>query len=570
MNYRARSFEKAFKRRLRPALRSSPELWKQYKLARRRARSWDAGTIWQGLMASFIVMRAMINPDSDEPALRIITALSLYAMGTALNRCGALLVRMGRSNELLMSFLLPIPKEDVFHFALRRLWLGSVPFLFVAMLLLARAGALLLPWHGVVFGLLAGFGLWIATIALVPALASLLFRLPVLGAWTGLGLVLAACLSFLFPLSLVFEVYQGVRWLPPNWLIQGLLSTADLGSDYWTAWLMTVAFVGIGWHSLRRLRSDFYTKYEAVEIVPLTVEEHPDMDAPPEDGVALDSDQLRVREEFKAQQAAQDVLVQGLPGGEDAAQGWIENLGAGLFSPRERIVCAFLMGDATSFWSERWRIAAWISIAIVTSVALLHLPIAIWGYGAAIASAFALPLFGGHWPGWEMRQSAAQVSPMSVAYPIGYWESLRVACKANLVRVATAIPVSLITVIGACWFSGQPVRTGFLIVLRWALVICAAQPFMLHGKFLFHSNFHKSTNRHVMGYYLFGFLPGLVLVVAGLIYLVPAEDPLWMAVGFGLLLVASLWMAWVGGRLHDRGRIDMVVPSGEQFLSSGS
>jgi len=218
-------------------------------------------------------------------------------------------------------------------------------------------------------------------------------------------------------------------------------------------------------------------------------------------------------------------------------------------TPRERDVAALLLPEPP-LWTARWKMSLVLTVAA--------LPLILWPGGGAefrmLAAALPLlPMLGGRFPAFDCLSCGGIWLPIHASLPIGYAESVRILCKAALLRVGSILPFLL--VVGAalaCKLRLSPAG-GLLFGLKAAFLLVALQPAMAAFRFLSGS---ETAFRVTWGSLTLLFPPILALVAVIVAGLGISFHPRYGIAGLLAVAAASLLLCLYVGAYLTRGRAD--------------
>jgi hypothetical protein len=206
-------------------------------------------------------------------------------------------------------------------------------------------------------------------------------------------------------------------------------------------------------------------------------------------------------------------------------------------------------------WHRRWLISAGlIVLAFIcrdTFAGLKLIP-------ALLAIAFALPVLGGRWVGFDSVQSFQVQIAVHAYAPVGFGEISRCLLKINALLCLLAFPL----IVAAMGFGFAPRDAGtgwaFDYGLRVTALVFALQPIILLGKYSANSN-DSSGGKLFAGALIFavivGFLGGMVLVI---FTLMSASIATALACIGGLLIITHAMLA-LYGHAWGRGWFDQMA-----------
>lgn len=555
MTLRARAFERALAGRVREELRVSPNLWEEHRRQRRRWRDrtlpgW-ASNLWAAGLLSYLLWSGL----RESPGLELgLAVLAIWSLASVSGHGGRLVETLFHPAEVRVLYLLPLSDRQVFAVQGRKYFWRSLVFAL---------------WHlpaGLVLCGLGGTGgltaLALALVAVVHGLLVPAMAVHFAAWWPGgwhrhLGKFIWLAPLLLFGWRHVEEhlpaILRSCYWLAPfGWLNFAFYEGLMRGDGWALTLLLPVAFalwtVPVSWARLR---------------------------------IAYRLDEPQAEEERTAEAAAAasgsaDALRPGagptevldhvrsgafLRGMEWGRLGFMERVVGRWLTPRERVVAEFMLGGEPN-WGTQWRRAA-VMTGFALGVILL-----LGGYGswivflaAYVVVAFATPLLGGAWAGFNACPTGAVFAPMYAIFPLGYREIARVLMKANLLRCVAAAP--LLALVGAVagyrlnglWWAGM------VIALKGLAVLLTAQPAIAALRFGAGTNDTQNL-RLVWVLVLTPAILGLMGLGAG-VFLAP--DGRWTAASLAGFAMVSAGLLALYGVAWRRGWFDLLRTKAEEL-----
>jgi hypothetical protein len=554
---------KRWRRGVRRELKKSPARWREFRRHRSRFLPLDAVLKWRVLVP--IVIAGLLLIGVPEPV--VANQLLLWTMLATFSRALQIANHTRNPHLLWLWYSWPVANDDVYthqrSVVLRSsLWLG-------------------IDW--LVFGL----ALALAKGALAPALAA-----PVLAAAQGAtALAIAAGLVrwkpqfpfgwVIMPLYLLMflaiqfgqdhgevGLFLGrvFHWLhegtPAGWLTRAF---AQLTHGHASGWLYLLG-LGAGATAIllavektlrKRFDPDTLFGYEPPSEAGDSAEAAdaaPASSAPstwsPENLEHRETTPVDLPKLREAMHAAFDAPV----GSALSGRGRVEESVVWFLNARQRVLVDFMMPAGTT-WLRRWCIAAALTAAIPL-LRTLGPDLAL--FPAIGALAFALPLTGGRWLGFEaMRTFQSQVG-LSSYVPAGFGEITRLVIKLNTIYCVLAFPL----VVAVVRLGFTPANAGpwwaMDFAARGLAIVIALQPIWVLGKY------SPNTNDSTGGVL---FLLGVVAVlfvelIAGVTLCVIAM----MAARLGVALVCLAGVAALAhsvlalyGWAWGRGSFDLIA-----------
>ncbi len=236
------------------------------------------------------------------------------------------------------------------------------------------------------------------------------------------------------------------------------------------------------------------------------------------------------------------------------SRGPVEHSLAWFLDLRQRTLVDFMLPGGMA-WHRRWLISAGlITLALICRETFAGLEL----IPALLAIAFALPVLGGRWAGFDSAQIfQAQIAVHAYA-PVGFGEISRCLLKINALHCLLAFPL----VVAAMGFGLAPDDAGTAWALDFGLrvtaLVFAIQPLILLGKFSANSN-DSSGGKLFAGALILavvvGFLGGMVLIIFTLI---STSFTTALACIGGLMAITHAMLA-LYGHAWGRGRFDQMA-----------
>ncbi len=236
------------------------------------------------------------------------------------------------------------------------------------------------------------------------------------------------------------------------------------------------------------------------------------------------------------------------------SRGPVEHSLAWFLDPRQRTLVDFMLPGGMP-WHRRWLISAGlIALAFICRETFAGIEL----IPALLAIAFALPVLGGRWAGFDSAQIfQAQIAVHAYA-PVGFGEISRCLLKINALHCLLAFPL----IVAALGFGLASDDAGtawaFDYGLRVTALVLAIQPLILLGKFSANSN-DSSGGKLFVGALILavvvGFLGGMVLVI---LTLMSANIATALACIGGLMAITHAMLA-LYGHAWGRGWFDQMA-----------
>lgn len=480
-----RSAWKRWRRAVRRRIRSNPELRRERRRTRSRAIRNYSWTNLRGLVPVAIAGFVL----SGSPVLAIVNGLLLWSLLLTFVRAQQTAALARDPNQLWLWFGWPVADDAVFAHHRRIVlrasaWLG-LDWLAFGLAFAWQSADAVLAAAAPVLGLAQcatalAIAVWLVRawprfpfVWLTTPLSVAIFIVPrFAGEKTGFGPYVETTMNV---------IHAGT---PAGWLIDGWGNVAD---GYATGWWVLLGIFGLAVAALiaggRALRKTFdpgalfgYEAAPAETGADETPESRPAEPAPMHRETApVDLGRLRLRTE--AVLAAPEGRTLARLGAVEQALGWF-------LTARQRRLVDFMVPRGMP-WTRRWLIAAAL---LAVAVLLRQTPTQLGILPALAALAFALPITGGRWLGFEaLRTFQTQVGLTSYA-PIGFGEISRLVLTLNALYCLAALPLVLAIV----WLGFAPAHA----TTWWALdhglrglgLLLALQPVWLMAKFSANTN----------------------------------------------------------------------------------
>jgi hypothetical protein len=545
--------ESRLRQQARQELRESPLLWKDYR--QHKAQWWRRNRQFQISLAMFYVLAILFSAvvRSGRP-LTVLTAIALYASGTALYRCKSYYARATTGYDRAVFIALPVSDDEFIKHESRSLfrsWIGAFALFGVAYG--AYAAVYGASWRDLDAVLLAsilqtltGLSVGAAVVALRPK-------------WTGAS-VIAPFYGLMILCSFLPE--DGLRFLwsaalitPAGWVAHGFAGLVGSANSLERFWLVPAFILSLTLpFTLRVLQSRIASALASPDFA------FDKVLAPEADTDGDIKEDARAAEPINGwQPSVLDDQVHRESKSTDWVQlGWIERLVATLLNSRERTVAEFMLANDLHTWSKKWRFAMIITLAgtALTLVApslpswLFFLPMILAGFTSA-------PLLGGAWIGFKGPLSSGFCIPVYSVFPLSYSEISWVMLKTNYLRALTWAPLAIAYASALAHRLNYSFAYGAGIGVDVVLIVMALQPVIIAGHFSSGTNDTRQINWQTVLFFGFALaLLVIMLVATFMMFIVPA---LLVQAGAITVVLATSSLGWVAYKLlFERGRIDVL------------
>jgi hypothetical protein len=556
------ALSKRLRKLSRKELRLSSPLWKEYKRNRKLNRSSSINNAY----AMYLVFPGLLVAASFQAGseVRVLLAIALYATGTSLYRAKLFKERMLNSGERTIFAYLPVSDDNYYRFQLRRYLLGWL-----------WAGALFLLAYEVLAFRTGNFShhLWIVLLAaVIQTVSSLTISVLVLRYVPRVLLVKVLGPFYLLILAVnslsttaLSYIALPAAILPGGWPV--LAFEKGIGGDLRALMLLSIPSVALAAFlpaALSKLRQRYVSELSAADKSSDTLSnevtddnEHLDLQPDIRDGHLVQGSlypMLAIRQIEKRE------FLQGV---DWESTGWIENLWKRTLNPREEVIAEFLTAGIPGYWLPFWLKALWITCGGIVLNVIPGLPTWILFVPLAIATAMMVPVFGGSWRGFAPGISSGYLVPMYAAFPIRYLELTRVMLKANLIRIATWLPIFCAGVVAiAVHFAETPMH-GLQVALQIGLMVVLLQLPMIAGRCAAGSNINRNMNLHTLMFCFAALVLTCALIASVVTFFVSETD---LKFYMPVITLVSGFLFWaMYGWLQNRGRLDLLsAPSNLQ------
>lgn len=557
-----RALAGAIRRTAHERLKSSSELWKDYKHMRRsRMRRAQVGR-WAVMLYPVLLLGTLGQRASNELLLLLLT---LYCTATIFGRAGKFALTLYRSGDLAFFMHVPVTDTDFFDYEWPRFLRASLFVWFAAasafVLVAIRQGA---PYQSNLWAAMAAATLqWLVVVTLCVILHLLPPRFMNLR--IGVSIYALGFAAIFFPAEWIEHLKTIIRPLPTAWVPtvfeRGVLAHDTSTLPRVVAVVLLVALLPLAYQRVRKA----YPRSELA--YPLFTARVSNAEEERADGGKVSptpqQNEDRADEESVVRAAAPLAAIQ-LSSLNWEASGWIERLTGRWLNAREKRVAAFLCGGQLGQWSAAWRLGSKVALGGVLSMFLtVLLPNWVCIVAGSVATLCAVPVFGGRWDGMQLVVSSGTLWPAYAGLPISYSDVTRVLLKVNLVRYAVWSPIFIVYAVGLAIVIELPWFFGVRFALALLAVLISAQGIFIMGQ---HANGTNDTRR-LTWHSLVAIVSVLLLVIAYLVSVgvffgsagrAGAPDIALAAGGCTASFLFS-WLSWAVYRLlYNRGRIDLL------------
>jgi hypothetical protein len=536
-------FERDLKRAIREAVRSAPELRREYRRTRRFRRSLDLAVLWR-LSIPFVLgfCTWFIAGKTGHPATAL-AAGSIYLLAALCFRVQGLWSRLYFSSDLAALTILPVSTARMFHWQIQKFFRESM---YVLIDIAAILGTLACFGH---------FPLWkwaLTLLYLALAWSSFIgmtvfcvLRFPrrpfqlIANFLVPMGVILFFGRKVVGPLALGFvdqHASEILLCLPTAWPMASFAWLAR-SEDWWALTLcLPVLFIIINLkHWLTGLQATFgYAEYVAQPAADLVPGDSIPKAAPEEAPRALglsEIEEVVTSGSFLAQPATP---LKQFP--ERVLWAWL--------TPRQKALAEFVHPSGMAIG------AAWKNIYLVLLATCGLAPLAgsfnewaQWstlGFGALMIFSMVLVTFVNHGRAFVPMWGGGMTIPMYASFGVGFRELGGFFAKYTLVQLPFLTGVLLITGSLLAWRVHLPVAMGLLIGLKLAGLLLAGR-FIL-AVFAFSSGSNDSSRFRLSAFFLVVFAVVSCVSFLGLGAASLMVPSFWAGV---LLWAAALLIAWL-------------------------
>lgn len=236
------------------------------------------------------------------------------------------------------------------------------------------------------------------------------------------------------------------------------------------------------------------------------------------------------------------------------ARGPVEHALGWLLDARQRALVDFMVPGGMP-WMRRWVLA--IALLAILPIVRAHNPG--WAAGPAfIALAFALPVAGGRWLGFEALRSFQTQIGLTSLVPAGFWEISRLVLMLNALYCVAAFPLVLAIV----WLGFAPEGASTWWALDYGArvvgVVIALQPVWLAARFSANTNDTSAGRIFLLGMVVL-IIVGLMVGVSLCVTVMMAETPAVALSCLGVLLLLTHAALGAYGWAWGRGWFDLIA-----------
>jgi hypothetical protein len=559
-------FERALRRRVKAAIRSSPSLRSEYRRARRRSTREGGPWMLRGLVTTGFLLSMTKVTGGGASVDALLGVLTLWCACFSVYYANRLRFQLYSAPELLVMVLQPMSDAAIFVRQWRRwgwvtLWLlgdalGALAIIFF------HTPAGLVQWIAAVPCALA---LWMSAVSLA---ALFVWRRPSAnygGFASAVFLLLATVIiAGVYSPSVVARVLEGASGpfylLPPFGWINYVVRESVLGSALLPLLLLgPVALLAPGLHYARKRLAEHY---QLVAAGPSEAGDVDDTDARTE---TADSAGLPIRPApaangtpAKPDPAAVAAIADAwrTPLSLRESGGWIEKLVSRWLTTRELDVGEFMTAGQTDWTRALRRSVILVLAALLAAVSLGPSGLWICYVGLYLAISTGLPLLGTSCVGFATVHLSGASFPAYAGLPVAFGDTGRFLIKVGVVRTAAFLPAALVAgavvghVVDAGWVPG------FWIAAKLLVLIICWQPVLATYQFSAGTNDTRGPFWRVMK--LVVLLGPLLLALVGASAAGIVAPPRWAIGG----LLAAAFISWgtyrLYGRFYSRNAFDLM------------
>lgn len=532
---------RAWQRRARALVRANPVLAAQRP---RRLALWNRQHSW-GALRWLVPPAAFAAGFSEFTVNHLVLFGLVWTLCVTFHRATTWTLAMHSTDQLVFYFVFPVPNDTVLAHQRKLLlrastWIG---FDWAAALLgLALRDGGTLDW---VLIPLVGFAAWAVTLA---------FALVLVWRWPTPNYHFGSTACWLL-LILGMNLHVGFDWLagafgygtPAGWVAfawKQARTGAPLG------WVLLV-LLGAGGFVLVRLMLARFARTFSVERAfafldgPLVAAGAPVAaeSSPPAAPVALEP----LRETWAG-------LISRPLGELTPRTDPLERAILRLLPARDRLLADYYRPAGALRWSRGWLLAlGGLGLAVLLRTAGFPF---VW-VSIASVGIFALPLFGGTWPGFSSAFVFQTQVGMHSLLPLGYWETARLMLLTNWLRIVAAFPLLVLGAWNGFTPEPLPAADALLMAYRSMMLVACIQPIWVIGSF---SRTTNDTSSHwwvtLLALVVVPTL-GFALIAAGIGLFVVQHPVAVLLCGFAPIAI-TLSLLGAYGFAYHRGWFDLV------------
>jgi hypothetical protein len=530
------AFEKALRRGVRAAVRSSPELKREFRKANKFRRQLRAAGFLRVCFSFTLAAAVGFTADTTRHAATALAVIGLWTLALVLATARNLLVSLFRANDLGTLLLLPVSESTIFRWELQKFFRGS---LFCLGDLIVGFGALglflkLRPLAWIWVPALAALS-WAVLLALAALCAAQRPRFPYGKVRAGLiliGLVLFLAWRVMGPflLTVLDPAAPALNLLLPTGWGPSLFQLAS-PDRHWTT-LGLIVPIGLILCTVRNSLGLLRRRYQFHEV---TAAPAPDLIpgadsvtvAPPAGGIPSAPMRAGLTAIEEIVQSRQFLSPEPRP-----RKGRFEQWLWQWFNPRERTLAEFAYPNGFAITRPWWLILRnFLCMAVLGFAAgLAGQQAELWtfGIGFFVILVHAATQVLGNGAAFQTRFNNGVNIPVYAGFPIGFRELSQVLFKCCLIQLPLLIPFTMLCAGLMAHLAGAGFAFGILPGFKAAFLICASR-FILVA-LAFSSGTNDSTGLHFRTLVL-------VVVVVGL-------GLLFLILGAAGLLVPNPLTAW--------------------------
>ncbi|HEV7927935.1 MAG TPA: hypothetical protein VGR14_21475 [Verrucomicrobiae bacterium] len=537
MKLHSPAFEKALRRGVKGAVRSSRELKKEFRKAnkyRRRIRS--AGFI--RFCISFLSGAAVWSAAAmtGHPATGLLV-IGLWSLALVFVSARNLLVTLFRANDLWTLFLLPVSEATIFRWELQRFFRGSR---FVLSDLIVGFGALALflelpPGKWILVPAIAALS-WAVVLALAALCAARWPRFPYERVYASLvlsGFVIVMTVRLVGRLLITFldSAAPALNLLLPTAWGPSLFQLS-LPNGNWRTIVLLLP-IGLVLYTARSSLALLRGKYQFHEV---TIAEAPDLlpggdaetasrdpegipSAPARAGLTVIEDFVQSRQFLSPEPWQQNGRL----------EKWLWQW----FSPREKTLAEFAFPRGIAITRPWWIILRnflWmLALGFTARFAGQQVENWVFGIGFFVIFSLAANQILGNGVAFQFRFNNGVNIPLYAGFPVGFRELSRVLFKCSFIQIPLLIPLTTLSGGLIAHLAGVGLSFGILPGLKAAFLISACRPMLV--ALAFSSGTNDTAGFHVRTLSLV-----VVIIGSGLCFLI---------LGAGGLFLPNPWIAWV-------------------------